>query len=89
MRAHGQASVWRTPIAIGQATDAKGGYQQLRAWWLARKAAREQARLAALTACWDARREALKPLRADAAAEMVAAEHAFSTSIMFYGLANS
>jgi hypothetical protein len=89
MHANGHTTVWGTHIGVGGARDAKRWYQQLREWWVARKAAREQARLAALTACWDARREALKPLRADAAAEMVAAEHTLSTSIMLYGLANN
>jgi hypothetical protein len=63
-----------------------GWYAHLQAWWAMHKATRHEAYLAALTARWDARREALTPRRADAAADMVAAEHAFSTATMLYGL---
>jgi hypothetical protein len=83
MQANGHTTVWGTHIGVGRAQDATGWYQQLREWWVARKVAREQARLAALSACWDARRAALKPPRADTAAEMVAAEQAFLTVITF------
>jgi hypothetical protein len=48
---------------------------------------RHEGRLAALHARWDAKREALTPLRADAACEKVAAEYAFSTATTLYGLA--
>jgi hypothetical protein len=41
---------------------------------------RREARLAALAARWDARRETLKPLRADAASDLVAPAHVFSTT---------
>jgi hypothetical protein len=80
MRAHGQASVWRIPIGVGRTTDGKSWYQQIRDRWTAYKAARHDAKLATLRACWDARREALKPFRADAAVDMVAAECVFSTT---------
>jgi hypothetical protein len=52
----------------------------------ARASARRQARLAALNACWDAKREAVRPLRADAAPDMVAAQQTFSTATRLYGL---
>jgi len=68
------------PIGVGRATDGKGWYQQLTEWWTAYKAARHDATLATLTARWDARREAVHPLHADAAVDMVAATHMFSTT---------
>ena len=80
MRAHGHASVWRTHIGVGRATDSEGWYQQLTEWWVAHKAARYDARLATLKARWDARREAVRPLHADAAVDMVASTHACSTT---------
>jgi len=80
MPAHGHASVWRTHIGIGRATDSKGWSQQLKAWWVAHKAACQEAKLATLKAHWDARREAVRPLHADAAIDMVASTHAFSTT---------
>jgi hypothetical protein len=86
MRAHGQTTVWGTHIGVGRARGGAGWYQQLREWWAAHKAARQQARLSALSGCWDAEREALKPLRAEAAPEMAAAQGALSMATMLYGL---
>jgi hypothetical protein len=86
MRAHGQATVWGTPIGAGRARDAKGWCPQLKEWWAARKAAREQARLAALQACWDTQHEVIRPLRAEAAPEMAAAQGALAVATMLYGL---
>jgi hypothetical protein len=80
MRAQGQASVWRTPIGVGRATDGKGWYQQLNAWWADHQATRREANLASLNARWDARREAVRPLHTDAAIDMVASMHAFATT---------
>ena len=87
MHAHGHTTVWGTHIGVGRARDAKGWYDHLKEWWAAHKAMRREARLATLSARWDAQREALKPFRAEAAADMVAAEHAFSTATTLYGLA--
>jgi hypothetical protein len=87
MRSHGQATVWGTYIGVGRARSGASWYQQLRQWWDTHKAAREQAKLAALSACWDAQREAVRPLRAEAAADMVAARYAFSTATRLAGLA--
>jgi hypothetical protein len=78
MRAHGQASVWRTHIGVGRAGDTKNWYEQIRDRWTTYKAARHEARLATLSARWDSRREALRPLHFDAAIDMVASTHAFS-----------
>jgi hypothetical protein len=86
MRAHGHVLVWGTHAGEGRASDAKGWYQQLKAWWAARKALRRQARLAALHACRDARHEAMRPLRAEAAPEMAAAQGALMVATMLYGL---
>jgi hypothetical protein len=78
MHAHGHTTVWGTHIDVGRATDRKGWYQQVTEWWAAHKAARQEAKLASLRACWDARREALRPLHADAASDMVTSTHACS-----------
>ena len=86
MHAHGHTTIGGTPIGVGRARDAKGWYQQLKEWWAGHKAARAQARLAALTARWDARREAVIPFRAEAAPEMAAAQHGISVAIMLSGL---
>ena len=87
MRAYGHASVWRMHIGVGRANDDKGWYQQLRDWWTAHKAARHPATLDALHRCWDAKREAVTPHRAEAAPEMAAAQHTLSVATMLYGLA--
>jgi hypothetical protein len=87
MRAYGHASVWRTYIGIGRARDRKSWYHQLRSWWTAHQAARHHARLATLTARWDAKREAVRALHADAAVDMVASTHACSTATALCTLA--
>jgi hypothetical protein len=85
MRAEGQTSVWRAPI--GRARNAKHWYQQVHAWWTAHNAARYAAHLATVTARWDARREVVHPLPADAARDMVASTRACSTIMAFCNLA--
>jgi hypothetical protein len=86
MRSHGQATVWGTHIGVGRARDGAGWYQQLKEWWAARASVRQQAKCAALNACWDAKREVFKPLRAEATPEMAAAQGALSMATMFSGL---
>jgi hypothetical protein len=80
MSAHGHTTVWGTHVGTGRAIDAKGWYQQLKEWWQSHKATRQEARLAALKARWDANREAVRFLHADAAVDMVAPAHVFSTT---------
>jgi hypothetical protein len=80
MHANGHTSVWGTHIGVSRARDTKRWYQQLKAWWAEHRAARREANLAALKARWDARREAVRPLSADAAIDMVASTHACSTT---------
>jgi hypothetical protein len=80
MTAHGHTTAWGTHIGVGRATDAKGWYAQFKTWWAAHKAARLDARRAALKAHWDARREAVHSFRADAAIDMVPPAHVDATA---------
>ncbi len=84
MHAHGQTTVWGTHIGVGRTTDGQGWYQQMKAWWAAHQAARQEAKLATLRAHWDARREAVHPFHADAAIDLVASTHACSTTTALY-----
>jgi hypothetical protein len=86
MHANGQTTVWGTHIGVNRARDTKRWYQQLKAWWAEHQAARRAAHLAALRASWDARREAIRPLHADAAIDLVAPAHAGSTIIALSSL---
>jgi signal transduction histidine kinase len=74
MRSHRSATVWGTSLDSSRAREANAWYQQLKAWSAARKAAREQARLAALNVCWNAQLEAFSPRRTDSALEMALAQ---------------
>jgi hypothetical protein len=69
MRSHGQTATWGTPIDIGRASGSTGWYEHLKAWWTAHQAMRRAARLTAM------------PLRADAAADLVAPVHARSIAM--------
>jgi hypothetical protein len=87
MHANGQTTVWGTHIGIGRASKTRSWYQQLRDWWTAHKAARHDAKLATLSARWDARRDVVTPFHAEAAPEMAAAHRTLSVATMLYGLA--
>jgi hypothetical protein len=80
MPAHGHVTVWGIHIGVGRTRDVKGWYHELKERWTAQKAARHEARLAALTARWDARCEAVRPIHADAASDMVVPAHGWSTT---------
>ena len=86
MQSHGPATVWGTALKDGRARDAKGWRQRLQAWRAARKAARQQAKLVALTNRWDAEHEAVTPLRADAAVEMAIARGTLALAMLPYSL---
>jgi hypothetical protein len=86
MRAHGHATVWGTHVDIGHIGSHAGWYQPLKAWWAARQAARQQAQLATLAACWDAQHETVRPLRAEGALDMAAAHGGITVATLLYGL---
>ena len=86
MHASGHTTVWGTHRGIGRASDTKSWYQQLQTWWTAHKAARWEATLASLRACWDAKHEAWTPRRAEAACDIAAAQGVFPTATYMYGL---
>jgi hypothetical protein len=69
MAGHGHTGTWGTYIGAGctHETKAKSWYTQFKTWL----AARREARRLALNACWDTRREAVHPFRADVAIDMV------------------
>jgi hypothetical protein len=78
MAGHGHTATWGTYIGAGRAHEAKAKswYTQFKTWL----AARREARRLALNACWDARREAVHPFRADAAIDMVPAAYTDATA---------
>jgi hypothetical protein len=86
MRSHGPATVRGTALKDGRARDANGWCQQLQAWRAARKAARQQAKLVALTNRWDAEHETVTSLRADAAVDMAIAQGTLSMATQPYSL---
>jgi hypothetical protein len=87
MHANGHTTVWGTHIGVGRAGGVKGWYHELKDWWTAHKNAYHEARRATLKARWDARRETVRPIHADAAVDLVASTHAFSTTTALCDLA--
>jgi hypothetical protein len=71
MAAHGHTTTWGTHIGVGRAPQGQGRYAQFKTWLTAR----QNAKLATLRAQWDARREAVRPFRSDAAIDMVPAAY--------------
>jgi hypothetical protein len=86
MHTHAQTTIWDTPSGISRAREAKSWYYQLRDWWTAHAAARQQAKRDALHRRWNAEREMVTSCRAEAAPEMAAAHHAIAVATMLYGL---
>jgi hypothetical protein len=86
MRTHGYATVWGAHGEVRHSGVHAGGYHPLKAWWAARQAARRQAYLATLEACWDAQHETVRPLRVEAALDLAAARGALTVATMLYGL---
>jgi hypothetical protein len=80
MHTHGHTTVWGTHLGTGRARETKSWYQQIRDRWTAYNAARHDVKHATLQARWDAGREAVRPLHADAAIDMLASAHAGSTT---------
>jgi len=80
MAAHGHTATFGTYLGNGQAT--QGWYAQAKAWL----AARRDVKRAGLNTYWDAKREAVRPFRADAAIDMVAPAHAYTTAAAFSDL---
>jgi hypothetical protein len=83
MRAQAHPTAWGTQLGISRT----GQYRRLRAWWAARTAARREARLASLGRRWDGTREAVSPIRAEAAIDMAVARGTLSIAIQPYALA--
>jgi hypothetical protein len=86
MHANGHTTVWGTHIGIGRASETRSWYQQLRDWWTAHKATRQQTSRDALHRCWDAKREGVRTVHAEAAIDLVAAAHAGATIIALSSL---
>lgn len=84
MQGHGHTTEWVTHKGGSSASGAKRWYQQLQHWWTARKAVHRDAKLPSLDVYWDARREAVKPLRAEAAIDMARDQRALSMATQPY-----
>jgi hypothetical protein len=86
MHAHQQITVSGTHTAVGRARDVKRWCPPLRDWWATRNTARREVRRVSLHAYWDAKHEAVTPVRADPALEMAIAHEALSMAMQPYSL---
>jgi hypothetical protein len=82
----GHTIPWGMHVEAGRTTDAKGWYTKFKTWWANHKAARQEAKRAALKAHWDARREAVCTPHVGAAYDMVAPSHTHSVAWAFRDL---
>jgi hypothetical protein len=80
MAMQGRTTTWGTHIGAGRATETPSWYAQMKAWWATHKAARHDAKRAALNAHWEAKRETVRSYRADAAIDMVPPAHLDATA---------
>jgi hypothetical protein len=84
MQAREQTTVWIPQTSVDCTIDREGWRQQLRQWWAARRDAHRRATLAALEGYWDPQREVFRPLQADAAIDVAAAQGTLSMRTILY-----
>jgi hypothetical protein len=84
MRAQEQTTVWVPQASVAHTIDGEGWRQQLRQWWTARREGHRRATLAALEGYWDPQREVFRPLQANAAIDVAAAQGTLSMATMLY-----
>src|SRR5262245_6522850 len=82
----GQAIVSGPPGSLARARAGAGWRQQLQQWSGTRREAHRRTTLAALHRCWAPQRETCRPLCAEAALEMAAAQAGLSVAARLYGL---
>jgi hypothetical protein len=87
MRAHGHGTIGGAHIGGGRAGGSVAWHQLLRDWWTAHKPARREERRASINACWDPKRETVRPLGTEAAIETAVAQGTLSIATQPYGLA--
>jgi hypothetical protein len=87
MQANGHTTVWGVHIGAGRPHNVKAWYHDLKGWWAAYRMARQESRNATLKASWDAKREAVSPLHADAAVDLLTSTQAFSSTATLCHLA--
>ncbi len=83
MRANGHTIVWGTHISFGKAKDRRGVFAHLVSW-LTSKIEKPRRASVVCNGTWNARREELSHLRADAALDIAAARGSFPTAMLLY-----
>jgi hypothetical protein len=85
MRAHSQTIDHGSQVSIKVPTEGLDWFQRLRQWLRSFTNPSPQQESITLYGTWDAKREQFHQLKADSAADLVAAQHGISWSSKIYG----
>lgn len=87
MRTHAHTTVWGSHIGMHRPSAGVDWLQRLRRWFGSHKAEGKRETAVTCSGAWDARREAFRPLRADSALDLAAAQGGSTTTLLLlYGM---
>lgn len=82
MRTHAHTTVWGSHVGMHRPSMGLDWVQRLRRWFASLRAEGRRETPVTFSGAWDARREALRPLRADSALDLAAAQGGPTTTML-------